>query len=338
LITAIFFQIVCSIAFGLQLYFIGTASGVGSSDWIVGEGEDLNIRDRAINLSGNLVVDVGGRLTLSNVELVFNTSGYFEVGITLKEDAILEVYDSTIRGVDNLFLFKASDSTIVLENSTIRMTHVLCGNSTRVSLTNSDIWALHCFNETSASVSGSKLHYLFLRGNSSARVAGSHVVEILLYDQSEATVSDTVLKNVFYFDEGWATLSNCSYVDLIRFEPMRCDLTIEVLDEDSREPLPEVEVALNRSTLDTPITGLTDGEGLAAFSDLEEGDYTATVSSEGYPPVTARVTLLERAQRETVLMSREEGGNGRTTLVGYAFTSLGVVVTLLIVLRLQRSR
>ncbi len=283
-----------------------TLSGVeaNSTDFIVWEGEEIMIRDRVFKPPGDIIVERDGRLILRDAEVLFNHTGFYEHGILLGEDTTLEVYNSTIKGLDNLFFLRAWNTTLIIEDSTFRRTHVICGNSSRVSIHHSYLWALHCLNETTADVVDAHLCYLFLMGRSSAKVENSEMIEILLYDGSEASVLDTTLRFIFYFDEGSATISNCSYEDEIRFKPRLCDLTIEVLGEDTLDPLPKASVCLNRPEGNEVASSLTDSDGTASFTDLEEGDYFVEVERKGHTPASARIPLLNETQRETLVMRR----------------------------------
>ena len=307
---------------GLDTYMVSGVEAAESIDFVVREGEEVTIQDQVFTPSGDIVVERGAKLIIINAEVVFTHTGCFEYGIILKEDTALWIQHSQIRGVNNLFFFKAQDTTLIIEDSKIRRTHVLCGNSSRISIMRSDLWALHCFNESTVDILNARLHYLFLRGRSSAQVDDSHIVEVLLYDSSKASIADTVLKNIFYFDEGVATLSNCSYVDTIRFKPKLCDLTITVLDEETNDPIPMVNVILNRPKGYEAASSFTDDGGLAYFSGLEEGDYFAEVKMEGYEPVSVRIPLLNETQHETVMIHRMEGAKEKSQAPTNAFFSI----------------
>jgi len=290
----------------LDIHTIPFVKAEDAADFVVGEGEEATIQDRIFTPSGDIVVEKGGKLTIRNAKVVFGHAGCYEHGILLKENTTLQVHHSQIRGVETLFFFRALDTTLILEDSKIRMTHVLCGNYSRISIVRSELWALHCFNESTVEIINGQLHYLFLRGRSSARVEDSRIVEVLLYDAARASITETALKNIFYFDRGWTTLSNCSYVDLIRFEPLRGNLTITVLDEDSRGPVPMVCVTLERPRGSEVENEHTNDEGAATFFGLEEGDYFAKFEGVGYVPANTTLSLLNVTQHETLLIHRAE--------------------------------
>jgi len=322
----------------LNICTISRVVANNSNDYIVRSGEEVVIRDQVFAPQGDIIVECGGRLVLRNAEVVFSHTGYYEHGIILRDNTILEAYNSQIHGTFNLFFFKAQNTTLIMEDTKIRMTHVLCGNSSRISIVRSDMWALHCFNESTVSVDNGRLHYLFLRGRSSALVDDSDIVEILMYDHSYASVSNTTLKNIFYFDEGWTALSNCSYVDLIRFEPQLCNLTIEVLDEEGGGPIPEATVDLNRSVGSWRVSSSTNDDGIATFHSLEEGDYIVGVEAEGYESFSIRVAVLDKVQSETFGISRLVEEGSRFSLDRYLLISIGIVSTFLVVYVLYRGR
>jgi 5-hydroxyisourate hydrolase-like protein (transthyretin family) len=322
---------------GLRLCSVSNVEASGSEDLIVGEDEQVTIQDQVFMPSGDIIVEKGGKLILRNVEVVFNHTGCYEHGIVLKENTGFEIYDSQIRGLNNLFFFKARDTALILEDSTIRMTHVLCGNSSCISIVRSELWALHCFNESTADIENARLHYLFLRGRSSARVDDAHIVEILIYGTSHASVSDATLKNIFYFDEGWAILSNCSYVDLIRFEPLKGNLTITVLDEGSRDPVPMVCVTLERPRGSEADNAHTNDDGVVAFSGLEEGDYFAKFKGVGYVPMNITISLLNVTQHETMLMHRMEEASSWSSAALIFMILMAVVLAVLVLSLFYRS-
>ena len=320
---------------GLDIYTVLGVEANESIDFVVKEGEEVTIQDQVFIPLGDIVVERGGKLILQYAEVIFNNTHCFEHGIILKENTTLWIKQSKIRGVNNLFFFKAQNTTLIIEDSKLRMTHVLCGNFSRISIVRSDLWALHCFNESTVDIINARLHYLFLRGRSSAQVDDSHIVEVLLYDNSKASLLDTVLKNVFYFDEGAATLSNCSYVDTIRFKPKLCDLTITVLDEVNQDPIPAVNVTLNRPKGYKVASSLTDDDGSASFSGLEEGDYFAEAEMEGYVPLSARIPLLNETQHETLMIHRMEGAEEKPQMpTNGVVTILTVMVLATLVLSL----
>lgn len=299
---------------GLDIYMIPGVEVNEAVDLVIKEGEEVTIQDQVFTPSGDIVVKRGAKLILRNAEVVFTHTRCFEHGIILKENTTLQIYHSQIIGLNNLFFLKAQDTTLIIEDSKLRRAQVLCGNSSRISFVRSYLWALHCFNESTANIFNAHLCYLFLRGRSSAQVDDSHMIEVLLYDSSKAYISDTTMKNVFYFDEGSATLSNCSYVDTIRFKPKLCNLTIMVLDEDDHDPVPMVNVTLNRPKGCEVASSLTNDDGVASFSGLEEGDYFAEVEIEGYVPVSVRIPLLNETQHETLIISRMEGAEERSQI------------------------
>jgi len=288
---------------GLDIHMIPYAEANNSIDFVVNEGEEVTIQDQVFTPSGDIVVERGARLILRNAEVLFTHTGCFEHGIVLKENTTLMVLHSEIRGVS------------------------------QISFVHSYLWALHCFNESTIDVLNAHLCYLFLRGRSSALIDDSQMIEVLLYDSSKASISDTTMKNVFYFDEGSATLSNCSYVDTIRFMPKLCDLTIMVLDEDTRDPIPMVNVTLDRPRGYEVASSLTKDDGAASFSGLEEGDYFAEVEMEGYAPLSVRIPLLNETQHETVMIQRMEGERSQIPANRY-FSILIVIVFAVLVLSL----
>ena len=307
----------------LEVYTIPGAEADAPIDFVIKEAEEVTVQDQVLEPSGDIVVERDAKLILRNATVLFTHAGCFEHGIVLGENTTLDIYHSQIRGRSNLFFFKAQDTNLIIEDSKIRMTHVLCGNSSRISIVRSDLWALHCFNESTADIVNAQLHYLFLRGNSSAQVEDSHIVEVLLYGSSRASISDTTLKNIFYFDEALATLSNCSYVDLIRFRPKLCDLTVTVLDNETHYPVPMVNITLDRPKGCEIATSSTDNDGIATFHDLEEGDYFAEVEMEGYVPAKARIPLLNETQHETLMICRIELADERyQTLTNRFFPTL----------------
>lgn len=242
----------------------------------------------------------------------------------------MKVQHSQIKGVETLFFFRAWDTTLILEDSKLRMTHVLCGNSSRISIVRSELWALYCFNESTVEITNGQLHYLFLRGRSSARVEDSQIVEVLMYDVARASLSDTTLKNIFYFDRGWTTLWNCSYVDLIRFEPLKGNLTITVLDDDSCDPVPMFCVTLERPRGSEVVNANTNDDGAVVFFDLEEGDYFAKFDGVGYMPMNITISLLNVTQHETLLMHRMEKASFWNPTVLIFIISLTVVLIALV--------
>ncbi len=159
-----------------------------------------------------------------------------------------------------------------------------------------------------------------------------------MYDHSYASVSNTTLKNIFYFDEGWTTLSNCSYVDLIRFKPLLCNLTIEVLGEEGGGPIPEATVDLNRSVGSWRASSSTNDDGIATFHSLEEGDYFVGVEAKGYESFSIRVAVLDKVQSETLRISRLVEEGSRFSLDRYLLISIGIVSIFLVFYVLYRGR
>lgn len=321
----------------LDIYTTPCTEAEDAIDFVVGEHEEATIQDQVFTPSGDIIVEKGGKLTIKNTKVVFGHTSCFEHGILLKENTTLKVQHSKIMGVEALFFFRVWDTILVLEDSKLRMTHVLCGNSSRVSITHSELWALHCLNESTIEITNGKLHYLFLRGKSSARVEDSQIVEVLLYDASWASISDTTLKNIFYFDRGWTSLSNCSYVDLIRFEPLKGNLTITVMDEDTRDLVPKVRVTLERPKGSEVTNAHTNDDGAATFYDLEEGDYFAKFEGVGYVPANITISLLNVTQHETLLIHKKEKVSSCSSTVLIFSISAAVVLAALILSRFYRS-
>lgn len=276
------------------------------SDLIIAGGEEAVFTSLVMRPEGDIIVRKGGRLALRNTTVFFNHSRYYEHGILLEEDSTFEAYESKILGLDNLFFFRSWGATVILEGSTFRMTHAICGNSSSVSILRSHLWALHCLNESTAQVENATLCYLIMHGSASARVDGSQMIEIILYDDSRVQVSDTTLRFIFYFDSGTAMISNCSYEDDIRFEPRLCELAIEVLDEETRDPIPLARIGLYRPEEHEVASSSTGSDGAVSFTGLEEGDYFVEAEAEGYAPLSARISLLDDSQNETLLMRRSE--------------------------------
>jgi hypothetical protein len=275
-------------------------------DLVIAEDEEASFTGLVMRPEGDIIVRRGGRLVLRNTTVFFNHSGYYEHGILLEEGSTFEAYESQILGLDNLFFFRLWGSTVILEDSMFRMTHAICGNSSSVSILRSHLWALHCLNESTAQVENASLCYLIMHGRASARVNGSRMIEIILYDNSRVQVSDTTLRFIFYFDSGTAKISNCSYEDEIRFKPRLCNLTIEVLDEETRDPIPLAHISLYRPEEHEVASSSTGSDGKASFTGLEEGDYFIEVEAEGHTPLGARISLLDESQREALAMRRSE--------------------------------
>ncbi|MDH5363240.1 MAG: carboxypeptidase-like regulatory domain-containing protein [Aigarchaeota archaeon] len=276
------------------------------TDIVIAEDEEASFNGLVLRPVGDIIVRRGGRLVLRNTTIFFNHSGYYEHGILLEEGSTFEAYGSQILGLDNLFFFRSWGATVILEDSTFRMTHAIYGNSSSVSILRSHLWALNCLNESTAQVKNATLCYLIMHGNASATVNGSRMIEIILYGDSRVQVSDTTLRFIFYFDSGTATISNCSYEDEIRFKPKLCELTFEVLDEETRDPIPLARISLYRPEEHEVASSSTGSDGAASFTDLEEGDYFVEAEAGGYTPLSARISLLDDSQNETLLMRRSE--------------------------------
>ena len=287
-------------------FVIPRVKAIDADDLVIGEGKETTFQDLVITPSGDIVVEGGGKLVLRGTIIVFNHTGFYEHGILLNKDATLEIYDSQIIGLDNLFFFRAYDATIIVENSTFWRTHVICGNSTQITIRHSHLWALHCLNDTKVDATDADLYYLLLMGDSSAQIDGSQMIEIILYDRSHVSVSNTNLRFIFYFDEGTATISNCTYEDEIRFEPNLCDLTILVHDEETLEPVPAVDVNLNRSKGAEVASSHTGDEGTVSFYDIEEGDYLVELVGDGYESFSVRISVLNETQQETLFIKRSK--------------------------------
>ncbi len=275
-----------------------------STDFIVNGLEEVLIQDDVFISSGNIIVERGGKLILRNVKVIFPHKKCYEYGIILKENTTLEIYQSEISGVNNLFFFKAQDTRLIIVDTKIRMTHIICGNSSQVMIIGSDLWALHSFDDCQIYINNSKLNYVFLRDSSFAKINNSNIVEVILYDRSKAEISNCVLKNIFYFDEGSTTLINCSYIDLIRYKPKCCSLIINVVDEITRDPIYHANVELYR--LKTLVfSSLTNKYGVVVFQDIEEGDYIIEIEKKGYIPLRIRISLINEIQNEKFIMRRE---------------------------------
>ncbi len=283
-----------------------TSVDVNGPDFIVMEDLEVVIKDRVLRPKGDIIVKRGGRLILQNTEIIFNHSGFYEHGILLKKDTAFEAYDSHIRGLDNLFFFRSYGASLMIQNTTFRRTHMICENNTQIQMIQSYLWALHCLNDTTVNVVNSHLCYLLLMGNSSAKVDDTRMIEIILYDSSRVSVSDSTLRFIFYFDEGKATISNCTYEDEIRFGPRLCDLTIKVIDEGTHQPVSSAQVSLNRTSKTEVFTAILGPDGAVQFDGLKEGDYIVEVDSEGYMPLSIRMSLLNDEQVETLFISKME--------------------------------
>lgn len=265
----------------------------------VKQNEILTIQNEDINNTENVVVEKNGKLVLNRTKIYFNNTGYNEYGINLQENSTLEMYNSRLKGKNNLFYFKCNRSHILFNRSHIRGTHILCYGKSNITIFKSDLWATHCFNTSKAYINKSNLHYLFLRGKSTSEVSDSNVVEILLYDHSYANVINTKLKNIFYFDEGWTTLSNCTYIDLIRFKPKNCNLTIGVLEKEENNPVLKANVTLRHVTNSEKRTSYTNASGFVIFNNLTEGDYHIIIEKEGYSEIEERLSVLEKRENQT---------------------------------------
>ncbi len=275
-------------------------------DLIIVEDEEIAFTGLVMRPEGDIIVRRGGRLVLRNTTVFFNHSGYYEHGILLEEGSTFEAYESQILGLDNLFFFRSWGATVILEGSTFRMTHAICENSSSISILRSHLWALHCLNKSTAQVENASLCYLIMHGNASAWVNGSRMIEIILYDDSRVQVSNTTLRFIFYFDSGTAMISNCIYEDEIRFKPRLCELTLEVLDEGTRDPIPMALISLHHPEEHEVATSITGSNGKASFKGLEEGDYFVEAEAGGYAPLGARISLLDESQNETLAMRRSE--------------------------------
>ena len=282
------------------------AIDTNNPDLIIGEDEEAAFTGLVMKPEGDIIVRRGGRLVLRNTTVFFNHSGYYEHGVLLEEGSTFEAYGSQILGLDNLFFFRSWGATVILEDSTFRMTHAICGNSSSISILRSHLWAMNCLNESIAQVKNATLCYLIMHGSASATVNGSQMIEIILYGDSRVQVSDTTLRFIFYFDSGTAKISNCSYEDEIRFKPRLCELTFEVLDEETRDPIPLARISLHRPEEHEVASSSTGSNGKASFKGLEEGDYFVEAEVEGYDPLGARISLLDDSQNETLLMRRSE--------------------------------
>ena len=297
------------------------------TDLIIAEDEEAAFTGLVMRPEGDIIVRRGGRLVLRNTTVFFNHSGYYEHGVLLEEDSTFEAYESQILGLDNLFFFRSWGATVILEDSTFRKTHAICGNSSSVSILRSHLWALHCLNESTAQVENASLCYLIMHGSASARVDGSRMIEIILYGDSRVQVSDTTLRFIFYFDSGTAMISNCIYEDEIRFEPRLCELAIEVLNEETRDPIPLVRISLHRPEEHEVASSSTGSDGTASFTGLEEGDYFVEAEAGGYAPLNARISLLDDSQNETLLMRRS--GADRMDLTEL-YISISIWIVLLV--------
>lgn len=317
---------------------LGALAYAGSSPDIVVEGGTHTMRGEHLEPPGDIVVKRGATLVLVDTEIVFNHSGYYEHGILVEEGASMELRNSSVVAVDNMFYLRVRNASLTMVDSELRRTHVICENGSRVSITGSYLWALHCLNETVATVNGSQLCYLFLIDGSAGRVDGCKMIEILLYDDSRVRVSDSTFRFVFYLDEGWAEIIDCDYEDEIRFKPMMCELDVKVIDPEG-EPVDEASVTLTRYSGEQAASTTTDKQGVASFTGLEAGSYNLTVAKPGYEETRVEKPLLDEAQGVTVqiqaapLDAPEEGENKPISL--YAAAALALV-GLYVVLRRRR--
>lgn len=310
----------------------------GSSlDLVVEEGTHT-IRGEHLEPPGDIVVKKGATLVLVDTDIVFNHSGYYEHGVLVEEGASIELRNSSMVALNNMFYFRVRNASLTMVDSELRRTHVICENRSRVDITGSYLWALHCLNETAANVNGSQLCYLFLIDGSAGRVDDCKMIEILLYDDSQVHVSDSRFRFVFYLDEGRAKIEDCDYEDEIRFKPMMCELDVTVIDTDG-ESVNGAAVTLTRYGGELAASTTTDEHGLASFTGLEAGNYNLTVTKPGYEDRRAERSLLNETQSVTVQIqaeTMEESGNEKPTqLLVYTVTVLALV-GLYIVLRTSR--
>lgn len=333
-----------TLLFQACLTVLSLASAQVSEGIVVGKGEKMTIRGRVLVNPGDIIVEEGGTLVIRDAEIYFNHTGYYEHGILLRAGTRLEVYNSSIIGLKNLYFLRAEDTTLIVEDSTLMRTHVIVGNRSQIEFRRSYLWTLHCLNDSHADVCDSELYYLFLQGTSSARVENTTMIEILLYESSVVNVSDSTLRFIFFLDEGYATISNCDYEDVIRFKPRECELIVQVLDEKIGEPLSDVKVTLNKTGGPNMFEEVTGEGGSIYFSEIEEGDYFVGLSREGYISLTARVSVLNETHRETLLMERIEktdfnpqGSRGLSDVFPAAVTLAGFVMLLLLFYRLEAS-
>lgn len=277
-----------------------------ANNYLIKKNEEITIEDQIFIPTGDIIIETGGKLTIHNAKVIFTHEGCFEHGIFLKENATLQIYNSQIRGTNNLFFFKIQNSTLIIKDSKIRMTHIICGNSSRILIVNSELWALNCFNESTASILDTRLNYLFLRGRSSAHVNNSHIAEVLLYDCSKASISDTDLKYIFCFDKGFTTLHNCTYNDILRFKQKVCNLTITILDENNHDAISSVKVTIERPRGCKVASSITNEDGMISFFNIEEGSYFAEIEIEGYTSMNKSIQILNEEYHETLLIHRKE--------------------------------
>ena len=307
---------------------------------IVIEGEKQTIRGETMEPQGDIVVKEGGTLVLEDTKIVFNHTGYYEHGILLEEGASMELHNSSIVALDNMFYLRVKNSSLTMVDSELRRTHVICENMSQVSIRGSYLWALHCLNETEAHVAHSTLCYLFLIDGSTGHVDDCTMIEILLYDDSQVNVSDSTLRFIFYLDEGRANIENCDYEDEIRFKPMMCELDVTVIDTEGKQ-VADATVTLTRYGGEQAASTTTDEEGVASFTGLEEGSYNLTVTKTGYEEHEIERPLLDETLSETVQIHaspKDDPENGRTApLSMYIVTALAMTGLLYIVWRKPRG-
>jgi hypothetical protein len=266
---------------------------------IVIEGGKHTMRGETLEPPGDIVVKKGGTLVLIDTNIIFNHTGYYEHGILLEEGASMELHNSSVVALDNMFYLRVRNSSLTMVDSELRRTHVICENRSQISISGSYLWALHCLNETVAHVTHSKLCYLFLIDGSIGDVDDCEMIEILLYDDSMVNVSDSTLRFIYYLDEGRANIENCDYEDEIRFKPMMCELDVSVFDTQD-QPVAEATVTLTRYGGEQAASTTTDEEGSASFTGMEEGSYNLTVTKEGYENRIIERSLLDETQSEIV--------------------------------------
>jgi hypothetical protein len=266
---------------------------------IVIDGGKHAMRGETLEPPGDIVVKNGGTIVIEDSRIIFNHTGYYEHGILLEEGASLELRNSSVVALDNMFYLRVRNSSLTMVDSELRRTHVICENRSRISISGSYLWALHCLNETVAHVADSKLCYLFLIDGSIGDVDDCKMIEILLYDDSMVNVSDSTLRFIYYLDEGRANIENCDYEDEIRFKPMMCELDVSVFDTQN-QPVAEAMVTLTRYGGEQAASTTTDERGSASFTGMEEGSYNLTVTKEGYEELEIERPLLDETQSETV--------------------------------------
>lgn len=308
---------------------------------IVIDGGKHTMRGETMEPPGDIIVKKGGTLVLIDTNIIFNHTGYYEHGILLEEGASIELHNSSVVALGNMFYFRVRNSSLTMVDSELRRTHVICENRSRIRISGSYLWALHCLNETVAHVTHSQLCYLFLIDGSIGDVDDCTMIEILLYDDSMVNVSDSTLRFIYYLDEGRANIENCDYEDEIRFKPMMCELDVSVIDAED-QPVAEATVTLTRYGGEQAASTTTDEEGSASFTGLEEGSYTLTVSKEGYEEREIEKPLLDETQSETVKIQASPEDNSinewTAPLSVYTVTVLAVMGLLYYIWRrLHRS-